>query len=146
MRNSLNNAKEEFKRCDHLLYVSLKYTRTVDVIKSLIARMLSTYGFAIDALLLKEKKKVKELPPQVGVKIDLARKIFAENKIVIDNLDSFTFLRKLDKAPYKRENEYRRHVALIAKVDGEEKRIEIDQMTEHYFQLKEFLEYLEEQL
>ena len=31
-----DNAKQELKRADHLLYVTLKYTRTVDVIKNTI--------------------------------------------------------------------------------------------------------------
>lgn len=146
MKISLTDAKEEFKRCDHLLYVSLKYTRTVDVIKNLIDRLILSYGFIIDSLLLGEKKKVKELPPQTGVKIELAKKIFAENKIIMDNLKAFSLLRRLDKAKFRREKEFRRHVALIATIDDKEVRIEIDELTEFYNRLKEFLEYLEEQL
>ncbi|MBW2991985.1 hypothetical protein KY345_02080 [Candidatus Woesearchaeota archaeon] len=143
MRNSLNNAKEEFKRCDHLLYVSLKYTRTVDVIKSLIARFLSCYGFAVDALLLKKKK---EIPAQIGLKIDKVKELYSDNPIVIDNVESFVFLRKLDKARYDKENEYRRHVHLLAEVEGEKKTIGIDEMTYYFLKLKDFLEYLEETL
>ena len=143
MRNSLNNAKEEFKRCDHLLYVSLKYTRTVDVIKSLIARMLSCYEAAMDALLLKKKKDV---PPQVGLKIDKVKGLYSDNPIVVDNLDSFVFLRKLDKSAYDKENEFRRHVHLIAKVDGKEVKIGIDEMTYYFLKIRDFLEYLEESL
>ena len=142
MKNSLNNAKEEFKRCDHLLYVSLKYTRTVDVIKSLISRMISTYEFVIDALL--KKKKLKELPTQVGVKIDRAKELFAEDKLVMENLENFIFLRKVDKVPYKVENEYRRHVHLLATVDGKEIQMGIDEMMIYYAKLKEFLESFEE--
>ncbi len=36
MTDYLDNAKNEMKRVDHLLFVSLKYTRTVDVIKSVM--------------------------------------------------------------------------------------------------------------
>jgi hypothetical protein len=143
MKNSLNNAKEEFKRCDHLLYVSLKYTRTVDVIKSLISRMLSCYEFIIKSLILEKKK---EVPEQIGVKIDLVKKLYSDNIVVMDNISSFVFLRKLDKAGYSKENEYRRHVHLIAEVDGETKRVGIDEMTYHYMKIKDFLEYLEEKI
>ena len=144
MRNSLNNAKEEFKRCDHLLYVSLKYTRTVDVIKSLISRMISTYEFVIDALL--KKKRVKDIPSQVGVKIDRARGLFADDPVVMVNLDNFIMLRKLDKVAYKVENEFRRHVHLLANVDGKDVAIGIDEMMAYYAKLKEFLESLDESL
>jgi hypothetical protein len=126
MRNSLNNAKEEFKRCDHLLYVSLKYTRTVDVIKSLISRMLSCYDFTMDALLLKKKKDV---PSQVGLKIDMVKELYADNPVIMDNIVSFILLRKLDKAGYKVENEYRRHVHLLADMDGKIIPIWIDDIT-----------------
>jgi hypothetical protein len=143
MKLSLNNAKEEFKRCDHLLYVSLKYTRTVDVIKSLIARMLSCYEFTMAVLLLKKKK---EIPSQIGLKIDMVRKLYADNPIVLDNVESYVFLRKIDKLKYKVENEYRRHVHLIADLEGKTFRLGIDEMTYYYLKIKDFLEYLEETL
>ena len=51
MPSLIEPAREEMKRADHLLYVSLKYTRTVDVIKSLIERLFSTIDAITDALL-----------------------------------------------------------------------------------------------
>jgi undecaprenyl pyrophosphate synthase len=143
MKLSLNNAKEEFKRCDHLLYVSLKYTRTVDVVKSLIARMLTCYEFAMNTLLLKKKK---EVPSQVGLKIDMVKELYADNPIVMDNIVSFIFLRKIDKLRYKVENEYRRHVHLIADLEGKTYKLGIDEMTYYYLKIKDFLEYMEETL
>ncbi len=41
MLESLDLAKEEIKRADHLMYVSLKYTRTVDILKSIIERLIN---------------------------------------------------------------------------------------------------------
>ena len=63
MIESYQQATEEFKRIDHLYYVSLKYTRTVDVIRSVIERMISCYEAAIDSFLkcLKEEKKIEEI-------------------------------------------------------------------------------------
>ena len=40
-KESIDKAKEELKRVDHLFFVSLKYTKTVDVIKSLIDRLIN---------------------------------------------------------------------------------------------------------
>ena len=40
MTENLENAKEELKRIDHLIYVTLKYTRTVDVLLSVVERMI----------------------------------------------------------------------------------------------------------
>ena len=42
MIETLENAKEELKRVDHLIFVSLKYTRTVDVLLNVINRIISS--------------------------------------------------------------------------------------------------------
>ena len=39
MEESLRNALSELKRAEHSLFVSLKYTRTVDVIKHIVERL-----------------------------------------------------------------------------------------------------------
>ena len=45
MDDALYDAEKELKRVDHLIYVSLKYTRTVDVFKNIIKRLISTIDF-----------------------------------------------------------------------------------------------------
>ena len=64
MKVFLEEAREELKRADHLIYVSLKYTRTVDVIKSVIDRLISCLDFVIDKLLdhAIDKKLISEKP------------------------------------------------------------------------------------
>ncbi|MFH1317204.1 MAG: hypothetical protein ABII01_06810 [Candidatus Woesearchaeota archaeon] len=61
---NLQEAFSELKRADHLIFVSLKYTRTVDVIKSIIERLINCLDFSIIALLesYKEKKKITDIP------------------------------------------------------------------------------------
>ncbi len=53
MRDILRDANEELKRVDHLVYVSLKYTRTVDVILNILNRMVDGYAFMMDLLIKK---------------------------------------------------------------------------------------------
>ena len=50
MKESFDEAVQELKRVDHLFWVSLKYTRTVDVIKHVIDRLISCIGFGFEAL------------------------------------------------------------------------------------------------
>ena len=45
MKEALDNAKEELKRVDHLFYVSLKYTRTADMMRHLIERLINAFSF-----------------------------------------------------------------------------------------------------
>ncbi len=47
----LETAQDELKRADHLMFVSLKYTRTVDVIKSIITRLKAAIDAGFEVLL-----------------------------------------------------------------------------------------------
>jgi hypothetical protein len=51
MIEALDESKEELKRVDHLIYVSLKYTRTVDVLRNVVARLLAALDYALLSLL-----------------------------------------------------------------------------------------------
>ena len=55
----LQDAKEEIKRADHLIYVSLKYTRTCDIILNIFKRLITAYDYAILASLEKSKEEGK---------------------------------------------------------------------------------------
>jgi len=61
---NIYDAREELKRVDHLIFVSLKYTRTCDVMRSIVERLISTYDFIYAALMtrLKDEKKITEIP------------------------------------------------------------------------------------
>src|SRR3989338_3299325 len=50
---NLMEAREELKRLEHIIYVSLKYTRTVDVILNALHRMVSTFDLFIESFLKK---------------------------------------------------------------------------------------------
>ena len=78
--DSLMQAKQELKRADHSIAVSLKYTRTVDVIKSIIKRLINTITHILDALLEKAKEdgKIKEMPKIPGLKAEHVKKIYSE--------------------------------------------------------------------
>src|SRR3989338_1616634 len=112
MQESLYNAKAELKRADHLINVSLKYTRTVDVIKHIIQRLLASIDFSTDALLkyAKEKKRLAEVPTLPRIKLEQARTLYKDNPLLMQYLDLYVFLKKVDKAKFKRSQEFRRHV------------------------------------
>jgi hypothetical protein len=133
MIDSFEDAAEEFKRAEHLFYVSLKYTRTVDVIRGLIERLISTYDFALMCLMkyAKEQKKISEIPSSPILQCQKAEEIFTDLKIQ-KYLDLYVILRKLMRAPYTKKEEYRRHVAMLSDVDGKTMEINIDLLTEYF--------------
>ncbi len=145
--NLIHEAREELKRADHLLYVSLKYTRTVDVIKSLIERLLNGLTIAIDCLLqrAKEKKRIKEIPQNLGLKCDLAKKKYNDEKIS-DMIGFAMMLRKISKADYKRSNEFRRHVTMTAITDSGIVNITLDVIKEYYERTVDYIDYVDNML
>jgi hypothetical protein len=145
MREQLHNAKEELKRVDHLIYVSLKYTRTVDVLRNVIDRLINSFSFIADSLLAKAEEDgvIDVAPTAPKLKGDKMLELYEGDTRIIEASQLYLLLRKFTTAEYTRENEYRRHVTMIASVDGQKVRVDIDMVTEYYKKAKELIEYIE---
>lgn len=145
MKESFDEAVQELKRVDHLFWVSLKYTRTVDVIKHVIERLINCIGFGLEALLkyAKEKRLITSIPTNAGLRCELLKKTFPGNLELIDYINFYIRLRKLSKAEYARREEFRRHVTMIAIIDkGEIVEVSIDTLKEYYEKTKNFIAFV----
>ncbi|MEK6952329.1 MAG: hypothetical protein AABX29_04905 [Nanoarchaeota archaeon] len=105
------SAEQELKRADHLIYVTLKYTRTVDVIKNTIKRLISAYDFAILNAL--KYLKVKEISDVPRVRVKQLEEKKPEFK---SDMKFYLLLKELDAASFRRKDEYRKNVALITDI------------------------------
>ncbi len=145
-REALERALQEVKRADHLTYVSLKYTRTVDVLKSIIERLIATIDAGFDALLhtAKAEGKIPAVPTLPRLKVEALKKIYAEHEQLKSYIDFYLLLRKLDKARFERAQEYRRHVTMKAAVDEQHIEITIDIINDYFHKTKEFLSLIEQ--
>jgi hypothetical protein len=136
-------AKEELKRVDHLIFVSLKYTRTVDVLKNILTRLIMAFESIIDGTLNEavEKKKISEVPQAPLKKCNTLSSLYPGR---FDELIEFyMLLRKISRAEYDKINEFRRHVALIAHTEDEGNiEVSIDVATEYYRKAQKILEDL----
>jgi hypothetical protein len=150
MMESLHDALEEWKRVDHLIYVSLKYTRTVDVILNILNRMVDGYSYLVEAMIkhAEEKKKWAGIvPPSAIEKAELVKEIFKDDEAVTDNMELYLLLRKLLRAKnVDREQEYRRHVTMKTIVDGREEIVNIDIITNYYLFQRDFLSKVQKML
>ncbi len=145
MKESFDLAIQELKRVDHLFWVSLKYTRTVDVIKHVIDRLISCIGFGLEALLkyAKEKKLITDIPENAGLRCELLKKIFPDDQELADYINFYLKLRKLSKAEYTKREEFRRHVTMIATIDkGELVEVSIDVLKEYYEKTRNFISFV----
>lgn len=128
------SAEQELKRTDHLIYVTLKYTRTTDVIKNIIKRLISAFDFAVLEALGKLKIKPSE-NARVRVKQLLEKK-----KDFKEDLDLYYKLKMIDSSPYISKEEYRKNVALIV----EDLEIDINKLKEFFEKTRAFVTKVED--
>lgn len=139
------NAIRELKRAEHSILVSLKYTRTVDVIKSIIERLINAISYGLDTILEKAKaeKKTAAVPSLPRLKVEQVRKLYEKDAEIQDLCNFFLLLRKIDKVKYSRAQEFRRNVTMTAHMDdGSNVEITIDIITDYYEKTVELLDYI----
>lgn len=141
----MDEMKDSLKRAEHSCYVSLKYTRTVDVLKNLVERFITTISLAVDVLTadLEDKDKIAEQPDSLIEKVNLIKEHYEEDENITEALDLLLLLRKIIRADYGRCEEFRRHVTMVVKVEGEDYHLDIDLLTEYYHKVKEYLTHIE---
>ncbi|MDD5254159.1 MAG: hypothetical protein PHG05_03615 [Candidatus Nanoarchaeia archaeon] len=136
-------AKEELKRADHLLYVTLKYTRTADVIHNLIKRLVSAFELCFEIILqdFKNNKKIKDVPKTGLEKAILLEKLMVKDKVFMDYICFYYVLWEIKRNSYEGKEEYRKHVALISK----DFTVKTDLLKEYYEITEDFVKWCEEE-
>ena len=131
---------------DHLLYVSLKYTKTSEVILNLILRWTIMIEYAFEDLLkyAKKKRMIKSIPDSPKPRLDLIRETFKKDKVVIETLDLYEMFRRIDTLKKESEGEFRKNVALKVSYRGEVVKINLDQLKEYSLILEKFINYLKQ--
>lgn len=139
----LERIMNEKTSADHLLYVSLKYTKTCDVMLNLIERWRSMIELCINAALDKAKKKklVKTIPVAPKVKVDALKEVFKKEPLVLETLSLYEFFKKIPQSEKIRENEFRKNVCLTI-IEGKETRIDMDKLKEYAEIIEKFIKFM----
>ncbi|MFH1365451.1 MAG: hypothetical protein ABIH28_02625 [archaeon] len=126
---------------DHLLYVSLKYTKTCDVIMNLLMRWRRMIETSIEGILqsAKTKKKVSSISSNPLGKIEEMKKLFKKDKNVLEVLEFYEMLRKLSELKTERIGEFRKNVALKIFYKGEEINVNLEQLKKYAEMLEKFI-------
>ena len=126
---------------DHLLYVSLKYTKTCDVIMNLLLRWKRMIETSIEGILqhAKTKKKISSIPDSPMGKIGEIKKLFKKDKDFLEVLEFYEMLRKLGELRTERIGEFRKNVALKIFYRGEEININLEQLKKYAEMLEKFI-------
>ncbi|MBS3079962.1 hypothetical protein J4221_00660 [Candidatus Pacearchaeota archaeon] len=128
---------------DHLLYVSMKYTKTCDVIINLIKRWKIMLDYALDGLLeiAKKKKIIKKVPDAPKLKVDAIKDIFSKNPEVLNAIKEYEMFKLIDILKKTRENEFRKGVCLRVIYKNEETAINLDKLKEYSDILERFINF-----
>ncbi len=112
--------REELKRVEHIIYVSLKYTRTTDVLRNALLRFVSFFdimfeGYMLDAM---NKEKIAKVPKSPALRVTKLQDMFPDDAQFTKFVTYYFFLKDLLKREYGRINEYRRHVGMVFELDN----------------------------
>ena len=104
------SAEQELKRADHLIYVTLKYTRTSEVVKNTIKRLINALDFAIlEVLKSLHMKDISDVPRR---RVNQLGEQLPELKEIVK---FYLLLKEIDAAPHTGKEEYRKNVTLLTK-------------------------------
>lgn len=126
---------------DHLLYVSLKYTKTCDVIVNLIIRWRKMIETSINEILkhAKKKKKISTIPTNPIGKIELIRTIFKKDTNFLEVIDMYEMFRKIEELRKERIGEFRKNVTLKVFYRGEEVSVNLEKLKIYAERLEKFI-------
>ncbi|MEX0920407.1 MAG: hypothetical protein WDZ69_02380 [Candidatus Pacearchaeota archaeon] len=126
---------------DHLLYVSLKYTKTCDVILNLILRWRKMIETGTDEILnhAKKKKKISSIPENPVGKIDTIKQLFKKDKNFLEVIEMYEMFRKIEDLRKERIGEFRKNVNLKVFYRGEEVNINLEQLKIYAEKLEKFI-------
>jgi len=126
---------------DHLLYVSLKYTKTCDVIFNLMLRWRKMIKTSIEQILehAKKKKKITKIPANPMGQIDEIKKLFKKDKNFMKIVKLYEMLRKLEELRTERIGEFRKNVNLKIFYQGKEINVNLEQLKIYAENLENFI-------
>ena len=126
---------------DHLFYVSLKYTKTCDVIMNLLLRWRKMIDTSINELLkqAKQKKKIEKISENTVGKLEQIRKIFKKDENFQNVIDFYEMLRKLENLRTERIGEFRKNVSLKISYKGEIVEVNLEQLKIYADMLERFI-------
>ena len=126
---------------DHLLYVSLKYTKTCDVILNLLLRWRKMIETSMNEILkhAKKKKKISSVSSNVVGKIEQVRKVFKKDKDFLKVIDMYEMLRKVEDLRKERIGEFRKNVTLKIFYKGKEINVNLEQLKIYAELLEKFI-------
>ncbi len=138
--------ERERKMAEHLYYVSLKYSKTGDVILNLMSRWEKMIDRSMEVLLKKalKEKKIIEIPIAPKARENATRKLY-RNPMVTEVLDLYSMFRRLPQSDKLKEHEFRKNVALRIMDNGKEIEANMEKLKYWNELLNNFVKFVQTQ-
>ena len=133
---------KEKTSADHLLYVSLKYTKTCDVILNLIARWKSLLEISFDAILENrvEAGKIPSMPTNPKQRIEFMKLHFKKFPEIQEVIPLYIFFKRVPDLQKTRSGEFRKNVNLKIIEPTKETNINMEKLGEYYETIEKFMD------
>ena len=143
MSEMLEQIIKEKISADHLMYVSMKYTKTCDVMINLLKRWKIMMDYSFDGILkiAKKKKMIKKIPTAPKLKVDLLAETFKDVPEIMDAIHEYRMFKLIDVLKKTKAGEFRKGVCLTVTYKGEEIRVDLDKLKEYAAILETFINY-----
>ena len=133
---------KEKTSADHLMYVSLKYTKTCDVILNLLARWKSLLEISFDAILQKgcDEGSIACMHSTPKQRIEFMKKYFVGDEAIQKVIPLYIFFKRIPDLKKMRSGEFRKNVNLRVTVTPTKNvDINIEKLGEYYDTIEEFM-------
>lgn len=126
---------------DHLLYVSLKYTKTCDVMLNLLARWKSMFELSFDAIIDKkiEEGKIPGKPESPKQRVEFLKKYFKKNEAIQEIVPIYIFFKRVPDLNKTRIGEFRKNVNLKIIEPTRETNIDLEKLAEYAEVVERFI-------
>ncbi|MAH49508.1 hypothetical protein CMI37_27035 [Candidatus Pacearchaeota archaeon] len=132
---------KEKTSADHLLYVSLKYTKTCDVILNLLARWKSMIELSFDCIIEQriKAKKIPGKPKSPKERVEFVKKYFKKYPAIQETVALYIFFKKVPDLDKQREGEFRKNVNLKISEASRITEINMEKLGEYAEVLERFI-------
>ena len=133
---------KEKTSADHLMFVSLKYTKTCDVILNLIARWKSLIELSFDTILQKgcDNGSIACMHNTPKQRIEFIKKYFVKNKAIQEVVPLYIFFKRIPDLSKTRSGEFRKNVNLkVVMTPTRAIDINMEKLNEYYDIIEAFI-------
>ena len=132
---------KEKTSADHLLYFSLKYTKTCDVILNLLARWKSLIELSFDTILEHrvEAGKIPAMHTNPKQRIEFVKKYFKKSEDVQNVVPLYVFFKRVPDLNKTRSGEFRKGVNLKVIEPTRVTDINMEKLGEYYEIIEKFM-------